>query len=246
MNDPIDGFQEDASLRGCYEEFGWVHLPGLVNAGFAAWLHDETMGIMDSIGLGQTSLRQTSEYLAGGAIDALVNSETLARIAGFLMGGDARLYLPFTAVKSPGGGGAFHFHQDNQYTRFDGPGINLWIATMPIDESNGCLWMVPHSHFVGTLPSVKDADGTVRDSGLEPLRKVPVRMSAGDAVAFTRLTVHGSSPNPSPLPRVAYAVQYARADVCYTRDHGASWHSIAEAGPGWRTGPVESLSVPES
>jgi len=245
MNDPVVQFQEDTAQRSHYDEFGWVHLPGLVDVEYAAQLHDEIMGIMDTIGLGQTSLRQTSEYIAGGAVDALVNSPHLAHIAGYLMGGDASLYLPFTAVKSPGGGGAFHFHQDNQYTRFDGPGINIWFAAMPIDESNGCLWMVPHSHFVGTLPSVKDAEGKVSDSGLEPVRTVPVRMAAGDAVAFSRLTIHGSSPNPSPVPRVAYAVQYARHDVRYTRDHGASWQSIESDGPGWRTGPVESLTVPE-
>lgn len=244
MNDPIACFPEDASQRSHYDEFGWVHLPGLVDAGFAGRLHDEIMGIMDTIGLGETALRQTSEYLAGGAIDALVNSAALARIAGWLMDGEARLYLPFTAVKSPGGGGAFHFHQDNQYTRFDGPGINLWIAAMPIDETNGCLWMVPCSHYIGTLPSVKNADGTVRESGLEPSRTVPVRMQAGDAVAFSRLTVHGSGRNPSGSPRVAYAVQYARDDVRYTRDHGVSWQSIRDHGPGWRTGPVESLTRP--
>lgn len=246
MNDPIAWLPSGDDHRRAYHEQGWVHLPGLLEPSTAAALHRETMDIMETVGLGLTALRQTSEYLTGGVVDTLVNSARLARIATDLMEGDSRLYLPFTAVKSAGGGGAFHFHQDNQYTRFDGPGINIWFAAMPIDEGNGCLWMVPHSHFVGTLPSVKGADGKVQDSGLEPLRKVAVPMAAGDAVAFSRLTIHGSGPNPSPAPRVAYAVQYARHDVRYTRDHGTSWQSIAEHGPGWRTGPVDELTRPET
>ena len=75
------------------------------------------------------------------------------------MEGPATLYLPFTAVKSGGGGGRFHFHQDNQYTRFDGPGINIWIALSPMSPENGCLQVVPRSHLAGTLDSVENPDG---------------------------------------------------------------------------------------
>lgn len=243
--DPVSPLLPDDDQKAAYDEIGYVLLPGLIAPEAAAALHDEVMGIMDQIGLGQTSLRQTGEYLAGGAVDALVNSPNLRAIASRLMDGDARLYLPFTAVKSAGGGGAFHVHQDNQYTRFDGPGINLWFALMPIDEGNGCLRMVPHSHFVGTLPSVKDAQGKVHDSGLVPLRSTPVPMRPGDCVAFSRLTLHGSGRNDSDAHRVAYAVQYAREDVRYTRDHGATWQSVAQDGPGWRTGPVDALTLPK-
>ena len=79
---------------------------------------------MDLIGLPVTKLKQTHEYLEGSALDGFVNSPGLLSLAEQLMEGSSTLYLPFTAVKSPGGG-RFHFHQDNQYTRFDGPGI--WL-----------------------------------------------------------------------------------------------------------------------
>lgn len=244
MTDPVRPLLTD-SQRAEYHELGYTLLPGLLTAEAAAATFAEVMGIMDAIGLEKTALKQTSEYLAGGAIDALVNSVQLAAIAGVLMEGEARLYLPFTAVKTAGGGGSFHFHQDNQYTRFDGPGINLWFALGPVDEANGCLYMVPHSHFVGTLPSVKDAEGKVHDSGLEPLRAIPVPMAPGDCIAFSRLTVHGSGRNASGAHRVGYAVQYAREDVRYTRDHGKSWQSVREDGVGWRVGPVDALTLPK-
>jgi hypothetical protein len=228
-----------------YRENGYLLLPGLLSPEDTETVRTDVMGIMDTIGLGQTALKQTSEYLAGGGIDALVNSPNLQQIASWLMEGEARIYLPFTAVKSSGGGGAFHYHQDNQYTRFDGPGINLWVALVPMNEENGCLYMVPHSHFLGTLPSVKDAAGKVHDSGIVPTRSIPIPMQPGDCVAFSRITVHGSGQNTSGAHRTAYAVQYAREDVRYTRDHSATWQSIREDGPGWRTGPVETITIPK-
>ena len=42
----------------------------------------------------------------------------------------------FTAVKGPGQG-EFTFHQDGQYTPFDGPGLNCWFALVPCTVQNG-------------------------------------------------------------------------------------------------------------
>jgi ectoine hydroxylase-related dioxygenase (phytanoyl-CoA dioxygenase family) len=242
MPDPILPTTITVEEQTHYDTYGWVVLPGRLPVPECQATHQDVMQIMKTIGLGNTALKQTSEYLAGTTTDALVNSNNLQAIATQLMGGTAHLYLPFTAVKSAGGGGAFHFHQDNQYTRFDAPGINLWVALMPMTEENGCLYMVPHSHYLGTLHSVKD---TNHNSGLNPTVRLPVPMQAGDIVAFSRLTVHGSGTNTSDAHRVAYAIQYAREDVRYTRDLGETWTSVNDNGPGWRTGPVEALTVPK-
>jgi hypothetical protein len=242
MNDPISPRALTAEECDSYKTYGYVLLKGLLSPEATQATRDEVMAIMDTIGLGMTALKQTSEYLAGSPLDALVNSPNLCAIASELMEDEARLYLPFSAVKSPGGGGAFHFHQDNQYTKFDGPGINLWVALVPMTEENGCLSMVPYSHYLGTLHPVA---GTNHNSGLEPKVTVPVPMDPGDVVAFSRLTVHGSGKNLTDAPRVAYAIQYARHDIRYTRDLGQTWKTIQDDGPGWRTGPVETITLPE-
>jgi 2-oxoglutarate-dependent dioxygenase len=228
-----------------YNDEGYVLLPGLISPEAAETLRREVLGIMDVIGLGQTKLRQTHEYLAGSAIDRLVNSSRLREIAGRLMGGPATLYMPFTAVKSGGGGGQFHFHQDNQYTRFDGPGINLWFALVPMIQENGCLQVVPRSHLHGTLPAEgsPDQDGHKKVT-FEPDDFVSVRMEPGDCVAFTRLTVHGSGANTTPEPRVAYAVQFHRDDVNFSLDGGVTWTHLKTT-PRWATGPVERITPPQ-
>jgi len=247
--DPVAPLAVSPELLREYKDEGFVVLRGLLTPEKAAALHDEVMGIMDTIGLGQTKLKQTGEFLAGSHIESLVNSAQLLRIASELMEGPSTLYMPFTAVKSgavgegKSGGGEFHFHQDNQYTRFDGPGINLWFALSPMTEENGCLRCVPRSHLNGTLPSFSpDGDGH-RAVTFEPEEFVPVRMAPGDCIAFTRWTVHGSGPNTAPEHRVAYAVQFHRDDVNYSTDAGQIWVR-AKDNPRWRTGPVEKITVP--
>jgi len=224
-----------------YQRDGWVLLPGLLSRSTAARLRAEVLEIMAAIGLPMTCLRQTGEFLPGGALHAYVHSAPLRAIASALLAGPAHLYGPFTAVKSPGGG-ALHFHQDNQYTVHDGPSLNLWTALEPVDEGNGCLQIVSGSHRRGTLPAVPTAENHRGIAGT-PDGVTVLRMQPGDCVAFSRLTVHGSGMNRTAVPRVAYAVQYHRQDVQATWD-GNGWMPLTQR-PRWTFGPVARLSVPE-
>jgi hypothetical protein len=198
-----------------YKEDGYVVLRRFVSADVAEALRREVLEIMDRIGLGVTKLRQTWQYLRGSALDAYVNSTLQRSVASQLMEGPAILYLPFTAVKSGGGGGRFHFHQDNNYTRHFGPSINLWTALVPMRPENGCLYIVPRSHREGDWESENAGDG---DNHRKVRRDVsahaiPILMEPGDVVAFTRLTVHGSGANTTNEHRVAYATQFHREDT---------------------------------
>ena len=189
-----------------YETYGYLMLPGLISGETAAELRENVLEVMEGLGTSREDLRtarsskdklrQSAQYLAGTPLDNLVNSQALKAIASQLMRGSATLYLPFTAVKNGGGGGKFHFHQDNQYTRFDGPGINIWFALVEMTPENGCLQIAPRTHLEGTLDSVEseDKDGH-RTVAIEPESFLPLRMMPGDAVAFTRLTLHGSGAN---------------------------------------------------
>jgi len=226
-----------------YNEFGFLVIPGLLTETAVSALREEVMGIMERIGLAMDKLKQSGDYLAGSRLDALINSPNLRQVAAQLLGGPASVYMPFTAVKGSGGG-RFHFHQDNQYTRLDGPALNLWTALSPMSPENGCLQVVPRSHVNGTLESTESGDGdTHRKVKLEPADFLPVRLRPGDCVAFTRLTVHGSGPNSQPTPRVAYAVQFNRDDVNWLDRETGNWKPLKQF-PRWKTGPVEAIRVP--
>lgn len=224
-----------------YRAEGYLVIPGLIDRETAESLRAEVLGVMEKIGLGQSKLRQTTQYLAGGGLDALINSNALRSVARQILEGEPCLFMPFTAVKSAGGGGQFHFHQDNQYTEFDGPGVNLWFALDEMTEDNGCLWIVPRSHLDGTLPSVPSGDDDQHKKvALEPDDAIPVIMQPGDCVAFSRLTVHGSGVNATPRHRVAYAVQFHRSDV-RGRRQGEEWMLLKDH-PRWQVAPVEEIT----
>ncbi len=85
---------------------------------------------------------------------------------------------------------------------------------MEMSPQNGCLQIAPATHLAGTIESIEseDRDGH-RTVAVEPQSFLPLRMMPGDAVAFTRLTLHGSGANSTDQPRLGYAVQYHRDDV---------------------------------
>ena len=238
----------DNDVRSFREE-GYLLIPGLLTTGDAALLRAEVMAIMDTIGLPRRALRQTSQYLRGSRIDALVNSPRLKALVARLIGGDGTLYLPFTAVKSPGGG-PFSFHQDNQYTKWDGPGIlgiNCWFALDEMSPENGCLNVAPRSHTKGTVQGVDyepDPGEHHRKVAADPASFLPIRMHPGDCIAFDRLTIHGSGPNTTATPRVAYAVQFHRDDVNATWPDGRTLP--LKPHPRWTDlGPRDVITPPE-
>lgn len=238
--DPVPVRSVTAEELAFYQAEGYVVLRGLIPPAVAEALRGEVMHIMDQIGLPVTKLKQSGEYLRGSLLDAYVHSEALRVIAGGLLQGEAHHYMPFTAVKSPGGG-KFSFHQDNQYTRHDGPSINLWAALMPMGEAEGSLQVLPRSHLAGTLESKAQDDGGHRMVLVEPEQFVQPQLAAGDAIAFTRLTVHGSGANRSDRPRVAYAMQYHRHDTRAFFDD--AWELLSKR-PRFHFPPVDRISTP--
>ncbi|AIE86840.1 phytanoyl-CoA dioxygenase family protein [Fimbriimonas ginsengisoli] len=102
----------------------------------------------------------------------------------------------------PAGGRGQALHQDNSYLRAQ-PGTCLaaWLALDDCDEENGCLQVVPGTHDLPLLCTVKaDTSQSFTDvtvplpEGMAPL---PVIMKRGDVLFFNGSVVHGSFPNTS-------------------------------------------------
>jgi phytanoyl-CoA hydroxylase len=115
----------------------------------------------------------------------------------------------------------FPWHQDNGYAAVS-PATNLtvWTALDDVDEHNGCVWVVPGSHLQGLLPHrTPNADSWHLTLAVEG-DGIPVRMRAGEAVAFSGLTLHRSKLNHSTRPRRAFFLEYADCDAMV--DHPAT------------------------
>lgn len=252
--DPVRDITLAPAEIAFYQEQGYLPLPGFLKPDAVSAIRDEVMTIMqDCLGLSASDLshaseaadklRQCSQYLAGSQLDSMINGEKTLAIASQLIGGPAVRYLPFTAVKAGGGGGTFHFHQDNNYTNHDPAlgSINIWVALVDMAPENGCLQVIPKTHE-GIVESHSSDDGDAHQQiDVDPEVCLPVRMRAGDAVAFTRWTVHGSGPNHTDSPRAAYALQYHRDDVKFLDKEANEW-KLLTAEPRFATPARESLT----
>jgi ectoine hydroxylase-related dioxygenase (phytanoyl-CoA dioxygenase family) len=115
------------------------------------------------------------------------------------------------------------FHQDDGYGPLDPPlDLTLWVALTDTDERNGCLWIVPGSHRAGLLPHEKAGVNPVLREAAVAEGAVAVPMRAGEGVAFTGLTLHGSGPNHSDTARPSLFVRYCDPHVKMVSEGGRS------------------------
>jgi len=128
-------------------------------------------------------------------------------------------------------------HQDDGYGRLEPPiDLTLWVALCDTDERNGCLWIVPGSHRSGLLEhGAAGVNPLLREAAVEE-KAVAVPMRAGEGVAFSGLTLHGSGPNHSSEARPSLFVRYCDPHVKMVSEGGRavlddphSWMVAGEA-----------------
>lgn len=106
-------------------------------------------------------------------------------------------------VKPPGFQG-MAWHQDEAYipTR-DRSLCAAWIAIDPVDESNGCLRVIPKSHQMGYLwpqkphGDTEEFDFAPECYGFDASTEIPVPLDAGDALFINGYLMHRSTKNRS-------------------------------------------------
>ncbi|HEY1559894.1 MAG TPA: phytanoyl-CoA dioxygenase family protein [Caulobacteraceae bacterium] len=126
-----------------------------------------------------------------------------------LIGPDVRLYWDQSVYKKTEKLQEFPWHQDNGYTFIEPQQyLTLWIPLVDVDADNGCPWIAPGLHRLGTLAH------EVSPTGLFCLRSAPRAVAAparaGDIVVFSSLAPHRTGPNlKAGTVRKAYILQYA-------------------------------------
>jgi ectoine hydroxylase-related dioxygenase (phytanoyl-CoA dioxygenase family) len=140
--------------------------------------------------------------------------------------GETADYVFDHGIRKPPNGPKTPWHQDFAYY---GPGIRhrcvtFWVPLHDATVENGCMWFVPGSHR-GTLLEHHPINGDPRIHGLEirdaefgqlypaDLRSLaggtvscPIR--AGDCTVHNEMTIHGTGPNMTDEPRLAYALAF--------------------------------------
>lgn len=137
-----------------------------------------------------------------------------------LVGPDV-LALQTMLFYNPPGTGGQGWHQDAYYiTTYPDTLIGAWLALEPVDEENGCLWVVPGSHDEPIYPPHSTPFGQVHaanafedlhavenvshlDDEVNTLTRIvrkypppiPVPMEPGDVLFFDGHLLHRSYPN---------------------------------------------------
>jgi ectoine hydroxylase-related dioxygenase (phytanoyl-CoA dioxygenase family) len=142
-------------------------------------------------------------------------------LLGQLIGPNVALWFNQYVTKWPDGNSGkseFPWHQDNGYVSIEpATNVTIWIALDDVDEKNGCVWIKPDSHKLGLLEHrTKNADSWHLQVPVEG-DGVPAILKAGEAVAFTGLTLHRSKLNYSDKPRRAFFMEYADVASQYRR-----------------------------
>ena len=139
---------------------------------------------------------------------AFCGSALFRDLARDVIGPDVRLYWDQAVYKKPETPADFPWHQDNGYTFVEPQQyLTCWIALTDATEANGCPWVVPGLHRLGTLRHwMTDLGWRCLD---DPSGAVAVPVRAGGIVVFSSLTPHRTGPNRTDAVRKAYIVQFA-------------------------------------
>ena len=159
------------------------------------------------------------------------SSALFADVCADLVGPDVRLYWDQAVYKKPGTESPFPWHQDNGYAFVEPQQyLTCWVALTDATEDNGCPWVVPGLHRLGTLAHEYSDIGFVclRD----PEHAVAVPAAAGSIVVFSSLTPHSTGPNRTDAVRKAYIVQFAPSGAAVIRpaSGGATTRITADDG----------------
>ena len=150
-----------------------------------------------------THLVTQSEYLK-----EFSAHEVFLNLCKDIIGNDVRLYWDQAVYKKPGTKDEFPWHQDNGYTFIEPQAyLTCWIALTDTDETNGCPWVVPKLHQMGTLHHEPTDLGYEID--LDDADAVCLPLKAGSIAVFSSLTPHRTGPNMSENIRKSYILQYA-------------------------------------
>ena len=150
-----------------------------------------------------------------------------------LIGQDLLLFRSTLMFKPAFHGSSHGLHQDSAYWPMEPPSlVTVSIALNDATPENGCFKVIPRSHLWGMqswghIARQQDAELTERTEIVE--QQIDVPLSAGSALFFHSLMVHGSGPNTTPNPRNTALYAYFSPQVRYVPKDGK---------PGEKTFPV--------
>lgn len=114
------------------------------------------------------------------------------------------------------------WHQDVTYWGLEPPlAITAWLAIDDVDQTNGCMRVIPKSHKQGILQHGKSnikgnllsINQEVSPSNVDGQQPVDLSLKAGQMSIHHGLLIHGSNPNTSNRRRCGLAIRFIPSKV---------------------------------
>ena len=143
------------------------------------------------------------------AFGQLILDKRLTGVAADIIGSpNVQLHHTKMFIKPPERGSPFPMHQDVPYFPHDRH--SMIAAIVHFDDApinKGCVRVVPGSHKLGALEHSSDGGWHLPFAQYPIESAVPCEASAGDALFFSYLTIHGSGVNTSSEARTTILIQ---------------------------------------
>ena len=165
--------------------------------------------------------------------DLISHQKIVEEVAQLTGANELRIWHDQIQYKTSSGGGVNMWHQDAPYWPILKPldlMLTAWVALDDIDEENGCMSMVPHSHQWGDKiqwihNNIRSFEKLPADCEDEKIEAVLCPVPKGVVHYHHSLTWHGSNVNRSTRPRRAIALHYLTDQVRY---HAAGGHMMKQ------------------
>jgi len=159
---------------------------------------------------------------ASDAFSTLMHNRKIAEdVAQLTNASELRIWHDQIQYKPAQIGGVNMWHQDAPLWPIIAPmtEVSAWVALDDVDESNGCMSMVPGSHLWGNtiqfLFQLKDYEDMPTEFEGKKIEVVRCPVRKGEVHYHHSLTWHGSHANESGRPRRAIAYHYMTEETRY-------------------------------
>jgi phytanoyl-CoA hydroxylase len=163
----------------------------------------------------------------------------LLNAAKSLLGPEIRAYHLFNGrPRQPDDPGqTIAWHQDAfncpAWDQSDGRILTFWVPLVPVDETSGCLEVIPGSHKRGVLPKFTDDFGItkLRDALPEGQSGLAVALEPGDALMFDELVLHRSLDNVSQRVRWSIDIRFSAGSAAHQQKSPGGFRVASDISP---------------
>jgi ectoine hydroxylase-related dioxygenase (phytanoyl-CoA dioxygenase family) len=201
-----------------FDENGYVKLPALSEAEVSELMaFHESVRFKDEAGFGfHISMDQQDKGLVKNILDKLLEVG-FPKIQQHLL--DAKAFVGSFVIKEPNPTSVVPVHQDWSFVEDEEKhcSITCWIPLVDVNIDNGALGVIKGSHqyFKNFRPSPSpQVPSPISEHmfSIFPYLQL-IEMKAGEVLFFDNRTFHGSPPNTTDKPRIAFGIGITNADA---------------------------------